>query len=152
MPKNSKKAIDKIIEGPEEGFDLQPEDHVIAAIETLGENVEKHSTEVKTAGKGVEKAMKSLSDGVIKALNNAAKKDNSKKTTQQISEIIKLSLEIFDKKQAGLVNKITASNFELKTQAEAIVEALNRPKHIVHKVERNSIGLIEEVVSKEVVK
>ena len=133
----------------EEGWELQPADYVISAIETLGENVKTHSNEVKTAGAGVEKAMAGLSKSVVKALENAAKRDNSDKATKQISEIIKLSLDIFDKKQAGLVSKITASNAELKAQAKAVVDAINKPKTLKFKVERNSIGLIDEITATE---
>jgi len=133
----------------EEGWELQPADYVISAIETLGENVKNHSNEVKAAGTGVENAMAGLSKSVVKALDNVARKDNSDKTTKQISEIIKLSLDIFDKKQAGLVNKITVSNSELKAQAEAVVAALNKPKTLKFKVERNSIGLISEITATE---
>ncbi|OEU68520.1 MAG: hypothetical protein BBJ57_07520 [Desulfobacterales bacterium PC51MH44] len=146
MPKNKKSDIDALTE---EGWELQPTEYVISAIEGLGKNVEKHSTEVRTAGEGVEKAMAGLSKSVVTALENATKKDNSDKATKQIAEIIKLSLDIFDKKQAGLVNKITVSNAELKAQAKAVVDAINKPKTLKFTVERNSIGLISEITALE---
>jgi len=142
--------VSKIKKLSEAGWELKDVDYVIAALEDLGGNIEKHSEEIKSAAAGVEKAMGSLSGGVGKALKKLIRKDNSEDTVKKIASIVSLSLKMLGKQQGSLIGEINLSNAELQKLVREIITAMDKPRKFRFEVSRNTTGLISEITMAEV--
>ena len=144
MPPDIKKLTD-------EGWELKDVDYLIQSIEDLGKNIEQHSGQVKNAGESVEKAVADMSGKLVKSLQKLSNEKGGSDSAAKAAKIVGLSLDVFSKKQEGIVKQFSKTNAEIKELAKEVVKILNKPKRFKIHVKRNAAsGLISEITASEV--